>query len=40
MKHTEGFLKIVDDAKTRVREVDLQQTLERVKAGAPTEGEG
>ena len=34
MKHTEGFLKIVDDAKTRVREVDVNQTLERMKAGA------
>ena len=34
MKHTEGFLKIVDDAKTRVREVDVSRTLERVKAGA------
>jgi rhodanese-related sulfurtransferase len=34
MKHTEGFLKIVDDAKTRVREVDVPQALERLKAGA------
>jgi rhodanese-related sulfurtransferase len=34
MKHTEGFLKIVDDAKTRVREVDVEQTLERLRAGA------
>ena len=34
MKHTEGFLKIVDDAKTRVREVDVSRTLERLKAGA------
>lgn len=34
MKHTEGFLKIVDDAKTRIREVDVEQTLERLKAGA------
>ncbi|PYS79148.1 MAG: sulfurtransferase [Acidobacteria bacterium] len=34
MKHTEGFLKIVGDAKTRVREVDVAQTLERVGAGA------
>ena len=34
MKHTEGFLKIVDDAKARVREVDVKQTLERVEAGA------
>jgi rhodanese-related sulfurtransferase len=34
MKHSEGFLKIVEDAKTRVREVDVEQALERVKAGA------
>jgi rhodanese-related sulfurtransferase len=34
MKHTEGFLKIVDDAKSRVREVDVNQALERMKAGA------
>lgn len=34
MKHSEGFLKIVDDAKTRVREVDVDATLERLKAGA------
>ena len=34
MKHTEGFLKIVDDAKTRVREVSVGQTLERLKRGA------
>jgi rhodanese-related sulfurtransferase len=34
VKHTEGFLKIVDDAKTRVREADVRQTLERMKEGA------
>lgn len=34
MKHTEGFLKIVNDAKSRVREVDVEQTLERLKEGA------
>ena len=34
MKHTEGFLKIVDDAKTRVREIDVAGTIERRKAGA------
>ena len=34
MKHTEGFLKLVDDAKSRVREVNVEQTLERVRAGA------
>ncbi|HZT58004.1 MAG TPA: rhodanese-like domain-containing protein [Pyrinomonadaceae bacterium] len=34
MKHTEGFLKITDDAKTRVRETGVAQALERMKAGA------
>jgi rhodanese-related sulfurtransferase len=34
MKHSEGFLKITDDAKSRVREVDVEQTLERMKEGA------
>ena len=34
MKHSEGFLKIVDDAKTRVREVDVKQTLEKLRGGA------
>lgn len=30
MKHTEGFLKLVEDAKTRVREVDVEQTRRRL----------
>ena len=34
MKHSEGFLKIVEDARTRVSEVDVAQTLERMKGGA------
>ena len=34
MKHSEGFLKIVEDARTRVREVDVARALERVKEGA------
>ena len=34
MEHTEGFLKLVGDAKTRVREVSVEQTLERVRQGA------
>ncbi|HYH85273.1 MAG TPA: rhodanese-like domain-containing protein [Pyrinomonadaceae bacterium] len=34
MKHTEGFLKLTDDAKTRVREVDVERTLERLEEGA------
>src|ERR1700749_4232851 len=34
MKHTEGFLKLVDDAKSRVREVSVEQTIARVREGA------
>ena len=34
MKHSEGFLRIVEDAKTRVREVDVEQTHGRMKEGA------
>ena len=30
MKHSEGFLKIVDDAKTRVREVTVEQARARL----------
>src|SRR5262245_48007799 len=32
MKHSEGFLKIVNDAKTRVQEVTVAQTQERLGA--------
>ena len=32
MKHSEGFLKIVDDAKSRIREVTVEQTRERLAA--------
>ncbi len=34
MKHTEGFLKLVDDAKARVREVNVEQARERTGQGA------
>ena len=34
MKHSEEFLQIVNDAKSRVREVDVEQTLERMDQGA------
>jgi rhodanese-related sulfurtransferase len=34
MKHTEGFLKLVDDARARVREVSVNQALARVREGA------
>ena len=30
MKHSEGFLKLVNDAKTRVREVSVEQTQQRL----------
>ncbi len=32
MKHSEGFLKIVDDAKTRIREVSVEDTRARIAA--------
>ena len=31
MKHSEGFLKIVDDAKTRIKEVTVAETRDRLK---------
>jgi len=31
MKHSEGFLKLVNDSKTRIREVTVAETLERLK---------
>jgi rhodanese-related sulfurtransferase len=34
MEHTEGFLKLVADARSRVREVDVEQTRSRVRQGA------
>ena len=30
MKHSEGFLKLVNDAKTRIREVTVNETRERM----------
>jgi len=30
MKHSEGFLKLVNDAKTRIREVSVADTRERI----------
>ena len=32
MKHSEGFLNIVNDAKTRVREVSVVETQQRMRA--------
>lgn len=34
MKHTEGFLKLVNDAKSRISEVTVAETLARLAAGA------
>ena len=31
MKHTEGFLRVVDDAKSRIREVSVDETRARLK---------
>ena len=31
MKHSEGFLKLVNDAKTRIREVTVSETQDRLK---------
>ena len=33
MKHSPGFLKLVDDAKSRVREVDVDETRRRLASG-------
>ncbi len=32
MKHTEGFLKLVSDAKSRIREVNVEETRARLQA--------
>jgi len=34
MKHSEGFLKIVNDAKTRIKEVDVAGTRDRLAANS------
>jgi len=34
MKHSEGFLKVVDDAKSRVREVSVADTQQRLRANS------
>jgi rhodanese-related sulfurtransferase len=33
MKHSPGFLKIVDDAKSRIREVDVAETRRKLESG-------
>jgi rhodanese-related sulfurtransferase len=35
MIHTEGFLKLVDEAKTRINEVSVAETLERLSSTDP-----
>jgi rhodanese-related sulfurtransferase len=32
MKHTEGFLKVVNDAKSRIREISVDETKQRLGA--------
>jgi rhodanese-related sulfurtransferase len=34
MKHSEGFLKIVNDAKTRIKEVTVSETRDRLAANS------
>lgn len=34
MEHTKEFLKIAEDAKSRIREVSVTETLERIESGA------
>jgi rhodanese-related sulfurtransferase len=36
MKHSEGFLKIVDDAKSRIKEVTVAETRDRLKENSDT----
>lgn len=33
MKHSEGFLKLVEEAKSRIREVNVEETQGRLSAG-------
>ncbi|MFN8006232.1 MAG: rhodanese-like domain-containing protein [Terriglobia bacterium] len=33
MQHSPGFLKIVNDAKSRIREISVSETQEKLKAG-------
>jgi rhodanese-related sulfurtransferase len=34
MKHSEGFLKLVNDAKSRIREVSVEETKQRLAANS------
>jgi rhodanese-related sulfurtransferase len=33
MEHTEGFLKLVEEAKRRIREISVEETQERLESG-------
>jgi rhodanese-related sulfurtransferase len=33
MEHSEGFLKLVEEAKRRIREISVEETRERLEAG-------
>jgi rhodanese-related sulfurtransferase len=35
MQHSEGFLKIVNDAKSRIREISPEETREHLETGRP-----
>jgi rhodanese-related sulfurtransferase len=35
MKHSEGFLKLVNDAKSRIKEVSVAETLQRLETNPP-----
>ena len=37
MKHSEGFLKLVNDAKSHIREVTVAETQARIAADSPAE---
>ena len=35
MQHTQGFLKIVADAKSRIREISVEETRQKLESGIP-----
>jgi rhodanese-related sulfurtransferase len=35
VKHSEGFLRLVEDAKTRIREITVEETRARLSSGTP-----
>ncbi|MGI9034779.1 MAG: rhodanese-like domain-containing protein [Pyrinomonadaceae bacterium] len=35
MEHTKEFLRLAEDAKSRVKEISVKETLEKVKNGTP-----